>query len=218
MSWKNWGDHPIVVGIGIIGVLAGLGYTIYDHHLKQEDTSKSGVASSKPPDAVAPVPIASITSSPSPSSDPEKPHANAKSSLPSPQNTTIKESEDLQKKIEQILLEKKLRDQREAVLREEQALKANQSKILGKWIAENQDSFGILNLEFTADGELNPGRFRLFGGKHKYKFVTSKRIVTTGSVDSGGEMEILELSDQKLKLRMTSSLGTSVANYTRGRN
>jgi hypothetical protein len=218
MSWKNWGDHPIVVGIGIIVGLAGLGYTIYDHHLRQEDTSKSGVVSSKPPDSVVPAPIASITPSPSLSSEPEKSHANAKSSLPSAQDTTIKESETLQKDIERILLEQKLRDQREAVLREEQAFKENQSKILGKWIAEEQPPLTNLNLEFTADGELNPGRFRLFGGKHKYKFVTSKRIVLTGSINSGGEMEILELSDQDLKLRMISSRGTTVANYKRERN
>jgi hypothetical protein len=211
MSWKNWGDHPIVVGIGIIGVLAGLGYTIYDHHLKQEDTSKSGVASSKPPDAVAPVPIASITPSPSPSSDPEKPHANAKSSLPSPQNTTIKESETLQKDIERILLEQKLRDQREAVLREEQALKENQSKILGKWI--NQGSIPRIDWEFTADGKLISFHFGVpMGAGSQYKFVTSKRIVTKTSWDSG-EMEILELSDQDLKLKLT----TVVVNFKRER-
>lgn len=41
MSWKNWGDHPTVVGIGVVCALAGLSYTIYDHHIKQEDISKN---------------------------------------------------------------------------------------------------------------------------------------------------------------------------------
>jgi hypothetical protein len=63
MSWKNWGDHPVVVGIGIIGVLAGLGYTIYDHHVKQEDTSKSGVVASKPTDVVTSTQTAPTTPS-----------------------------------------------------------------------------------------------------------------------------------------------------------
>jgi hypothetical protein len=40
MAWKNWGDHPIIVGIGVVCSMSGLGYAIYDHHLKQEDTQK----------------------------------------------------------------------------------------------------------------------------------------------------------------------------------
>jgi hypothetical protein len=36
MTWKNWGDHPIVVGVGICGVLIGLVYTVYDHHFKSD--------------------------------------------------------------------------------------------------------------------------------------------------------------------------------------
>lgn len=34
MSWRNWGDHPIVVTVSFIAGLAGivtLGYTIHDH-------------------------------------------------------------------------------------------------------------------------------------------------------------------------------------------
>jgi hypothetical protein len=41
MTWKNWGDNPIIVGIGIFCSISGLGYAIYDHHLKQEDTQKN---------------------------------------------------------------------------------------------------------------------------------------------------------------------------------
>lgn len=48
MTWKNWGDHPVVVSIGIIGILSGLGYTIYDHHLKPEDTTKGGAFPTQP--------------------------------------------------------------------------------------------------------------------------------------------------------------------------
>jgi hypothetical protein len=39
MTWKNWGDHPIVVTISVISGLCGiapLGYTVYDHFGKQE--------------------------------------------------------------------------------------------------------------------------------------------------------------------------------------
>jgi hypothetical protein len=38
MAWKNWGDNPIVVAAGLLIGLVGLGYIIYDHHLKSEDT------------------------------------------------------------------------------------------------------------------------------------------------------------------------------------
>jgi hypothetical protein len=62
MTWKNWGDHPVIVGIGIIGILSGLGYTIYDHHVKQEDAAKGGV--------VSPQPTNSPVSTPSPSNSP----------------------------------------------------------------------------------------------------------------------------------------------------
>jgi hypothetical protein len=34
MTWRNWGDHPIIVMISVIGVFGGiiaLGFTIYDH-------------------------------------------------------------------------------------------------------------------------------------------------------------------------------------------
>jgi hypothetical protein len=34
MAWKNWGDHPVIVGITVIASLCGVaafGYTIYDH-------------------------------------------------------------------------------------------------------------------------------------------------------------------------------------------
>jgi hypothetical protein len=32
MSWKNWGDHPVIVSIGIVTAIAGLGYTIHATH------------------------------------------------------------------------------------------------------------------------------------------------------------------------------------------
>lgn len=64
MAWKNWGDHPIVVGIGVVGALSGLGYAVYDHHIKQEDTSKAGVTSPQPTTSAS-------TSIPSPSFSPE---------------------------------------------------------------------------------------------------------------------------------------------------
>ena len=69
MTWKNWGDHPIVVGIGIIGVLTSLGYTVYEHHIKQEDASRSLIV---PPRSTSPsIPSPQITpatpSIPSPS-------------------------------------------------------------------------------------------------------------------------------------------------------
>lgn len=98
MPWKNWGDHPIVVGIGTIGVLVGLAYTIYDHHLKQEDTSKNGVVSSKPSDSVtptpsvllSPTPIASPSSVASPAIDPSSsPQAKPSPANPNASSTTI---------------------------------------------------------------------------------------------------------------------------------
>jgi hypothetical protein len=38
MTWKNWGDHPVVVTIGLIIGISGFGYTVYDHFSKQGDT------------------------------------------------------------------------------------------------------------------------------------------------------------------------------------
>jgi hypothetical protein len=89
MTWKNWGDHPIVVGIGIVGVLTGLGYTVYEHHIKQEDASRSVVVSPR-------------SASPSiPSPPKEKPSEVIKSPQPSPspQTTTKEKNGDLQEKL-----------------------------------------------------------------------------------------------------------------------
>jgi hypothetical protein len=39
MTWRNWGDHPIVVSISICGTLfglIGLVYTVYNHHFKSD--------------------------------------------------------------------------------------------------------------------------------------------------------------------------------------
>lgn len=55
MTWKNWGDHPIVVSVGICGALVGLVYTVYDHHFKS--------------DASAPTSSLQQSSSPNPSTD-----------------------------------------------------------------------------------------------------------------------------------------------------
>jgi hypothetical protein len=38
MSWKNWGDHPIVVAIAVLSALITVGYLIYDHHYAIEQT------------------------------------------------------------------------------------------------------------------------------------------------------------------------------------
>jgi len=89
MTWKNWGDHPIVVGIGIVGVLTGLGYTVYEHHIKQEDTSRSVVA---PPRSASP-------SSPSPPKEKPSEVIMPPQPSPSPQTTTKEKNGDLQEKL-----------------------------------------------------------------------------------------------------------------------
>jgi hypothetical protein len=45
MTWKNWGDHPVVVIIGLIAGISGIGYTVYDHFAKQGDPINKGTTS-----------------------------------------------------------------------------------------------------------------------------------------------------------------------------
>jgi hypothetical protein len=54
MTWKNWGDHPVVVTITVIAALGGLGYVMYDHLPKSD-----------------PDPTVSITPTPRPESSPK---------------------------------------------------------------------------------------------------------------------------------------------------
>jgi hypothetical protein len=59
MTWKNWGDHPVVVSITVGTALVTLGYTIYGQHFKKEPSAPSSSQSS-------------FASSPSPSAKPKK--------------------------------------------------------------------------------------------------------------------------------------------------
>ena len=46
MGWKNWGDHPIIVGMGTVAALcsiAALGYAVYDHaQIKNDQAPVNG--------------------------------------------------------------------------------------------------------------------------------------------------------------------------------
>jgi hypothetical protein len=40
MAWKNWGDHPVIIGIGTVAALCSivaLGYAVYDHTQSKDD-------------------------------------------------------------------------------------------------------------------------------------------------------------------------------------
>jgi hypothetical protein len=56
MTWKNWGDHPIVVSVGICVALVGLVYTVYDHHFRSD--------ASAPTPSLQPSPSIDANSSP----------------------------------------------------------------------------------------------------------------------------------------------------------
>ncbi|NER25047.1 MAG: hypothetical protein F6J96_30980 [Symploca sp. SIO1C2] len=58
MAWKNWGDNPFVIAIGMIAGLAavaGLGITAHDRWVKQDSPAPTPTTAVSPSPALPPV-------------------------------------------------------------------------------------------------------------------------------------------------------------------
>jgi hypothetical protein len=74
MSWKPWGDHPLFIALSSVGIIVGLGYTVYDHYhpkdvetpVKISNPQFSSPPVTSPPVTSSPDPLPTISSPPSP--------------------------------------------------------------------------------------------------------------------------------------------------------
>jgi hypothetical protein len=68
MTWKSWGDHPVIVGIGAISAIVGIAAFVFDRIEKSAVTpAPSSISPTANP---TPIPIASATSIPTPEPSP----------------------------------------------------------------------------------------------------------------------------------------------------
>jgi hypothetical protein len=89
MSWRNWGDHPIIVAVSVTASLAALAYTIYDHSRSStQPTPSAEVSPTVSPSTHIPnssqLPLTPISPSPISTPTPVPSQSNATSKLPSP--------------------------------------------------------------------------------------------------------------------------------------
>jgi hypothetical protein len=91
MTWKSWGDHPVIVGIGAISAIVGITAFVFDRIEKSAVTPVpiSISATANP----TPISIASATSIPTPETSPTTAPLNSRSTpKPSPSSITISTS------------------------------------------------------------------------------------------------------------------------------